>query len=137
VAKFQAHRDYWFIENGVRLPLAKQLSIRIIKDSNAALAAFRAGELDILNIPLALYSEILDSSGNLKPAYKQYPFREVKLLNLKYLAFNMQAAPWGKSEDLRRRVSDAIDRQAITQQLFRGKARVATSVIPSGIPGFE
>jgi ABC-type transport system substrate-binding protein len=61
----------------------------------------------------------------------------VKLLNLKYLAFNMQAAPWGKSVELRRRVSEAIDRRAITDQLFRGKARVATSVIPSGIPGFE
>jgi ABC-type transport system substrate-binding protein len=137
VARFQANGDYWLSEKGVRLPLAKQLSIRIIKDSNAALEAFRAGELDILNVPLALYSEILDGNGNLKPAYKQYAFREVKLLNLKYLAFNMQAAPWGKSVELRRRVSEAIDRRAITDQLFRGKARVATSVIPSGIPGFE
>jgi len=137
VARFQAHRGYWLVENGKRLPLAKQLSIRIIKDANAALTAFRTGELDILNVPLALYSEVLDAQGNLKPEYRQYPFREVKLLNLKYLAFNMQASPWGKSVELRRRVSDGIDRQAIVERLFRRKARIATSVIPTGIPGFE
>ena len=73
----------------------------------------------------------------MKDSYKQYPFREVKLLNLKFLAFNMQKAPWGKNLDLRRRVSEGIDRDAITRQLFRGRARIATSVIPSGIPGFE
>ena len=137
VATFRANENYWLIEDGIHLPKPKNLSIRVMKDSNAELAAFRGGELDILNVPVALYSEILNADGTLKNSYKQYSFCEVKLLNLKYLAFNMQASPWGKSEDLRRRVSQAIDRQAISQQLFRGKARVATSVIPSGIPGFE
>ena len=112
-------------------------SVRVMKDPNASLAAFRSGELDLLNVPLALYSEILSPDGVLKDSYKQYPFREVKLLNLKFLAFNMQKAPWGNDLTLRRRVSDGIDRDAITRQLFRGRARVATSVIPSGIPGFE
>lgn len=137
VAKFDANRKYWLVETGTRIPAGDKLAVRVMKDPNAALAAFRSGELDILNVPLALFSEILTPSGEVKDAYKQYPFREVKLLNLKFLAFNMQKAPWGKDLDLRRRVSEGIDRDAITRQLFRGRARVATSVIPSGIPGFE
>jgi ABC-type transport system substrate-binding protein len=137
VSKFDANRNYWLVEPGTRIPMADSLSVRVMKDPNASLAAFRSGELDLLNVPLALYSEILSPDGVLKDSYKQYPFREVKLLNLKFLAFNMQKAPWGNDLTLRRRVSDGIDRDAITRQLFRGRARVATSVIPSGIPGFE
>ena len=137
VAKFDANRSYWLVENGQKLPLGDNLSVRVMKDPNTALAAFRSAELDILNVPLALFNEILTPAGELKDAYKQYTFRDVKLLNLKFLAFNMQKAPWGTSLELRKRVSDGIDRDAITRQLFRNRARVARSVIPSGIPGFE
>lgn len=136
-AKFVRNNNYWLSENGKQLPLAKELSIRIIKDANASLTAFKTGELDVLNVQLALYNEILDAQGSLKPNYSQYPMRAVKLYNLKYLAFNMQDDVWGKSEELRRRVSDAIDRNIMVEQLFRGKARVANIVVPPGIPGFE
>jgi ABC-type transport system substrate-binding protein len=140
VARFAAHPRYWLQEGangGTPLPLARELSIRVMKDPNTALAAFRGGELDILNVPLAVFPEILDGHGSVKPAYQQYGYREVKLLNLKFLAFNMQRAPWGSSLDLRRRVLAAIDRDVIARQLFHGKATVQPSVMPAGFPGFD
>lgn len=133
LARFAAHPGYWVQGQ----PLAKTLSIRVMKDPNTALAAFRGGELDILNVPLAVFPEILDGGGRVKATYREYGYREVKLLNLKFLAFNMQREPWGSSLDLRRRVLAAIDREGIARLLFRGKATVASSVMPAGFPGFE
>jgi peptide/nickel transport system ATP-binding protein len=133
VARFTAHPRYWVGGE----PMAKELSIRVMKDPNTALAAFRAGELDILNVPLAIFPEILDGSGRVRAAYREYGYREVKLLNLKFLAFNMQLQPWGSSLDLRQRVLAAINREAIARLLFRGKATVASSVMPVGFPGFD
>lgn len=89
-----------------------------------------------MNVPVALFDAVLTRDGNLKPEWQQFLFREVKLNNLKFLCFNMQASPWGKQAEMRHRVAAAIDRDDIVRQLFRGKARIATSVIPSGVAGF-
>jgi len=137
-ARFVANPEYWATdEAGRRLPYAKTLTLRIIKDVNTALTAFRQGELDVLNVPLALFNEVYEPDGRVKPRWQGYQVREVKLNNLKFLAFNMEKSPWGTELELRRRVAEAIDRELLVRQLFRGKARPARSVIPSGIPGFE
>jgi ABC-type transport system substrate-binding protein len=133
LARFTAHPHYWL----PGAPIAKSLSIRVMKDPNTALAAFRGGELDILNVPLAIFPEILDGEGRVRATYRDYGYREVPLLNLKFLAFNMQQAPWGTSLDLRRRVLAAIDREGIARLLFRHKATVERSVMPAGFPGFD
>jgi peptide/nickel transport system substrate-binding protein len=133
LARFTVHQGYWL--KGT--PMAKTLTIRVMKDPNTALAAFRGGEVDILNVPLAVFPEILDGGGRVKATYREYGYREVPLLNLKFLAFNMQRAPWGTSLDLRKRVLAALDREGIARLLFRGKATVAPSVLPVGFPGLE
>ena len=107
----------------------KTLSPRVMKDVNTQLAAFRHGELDILNIPLALFNEFLDPNGSVRPS-ADYSYREVKLNNLKFITFNMQRAPYGQDEALRRKVSEALNRSAMVKQLFKGRAREATSVVP-------
>ncbi len=136
-AQFAANPDYWLNEGGTKLPLARTLSIRVIKDASTLLLAFRNGELDVLNVPLPLFDAVLDAKGEVKPEWKDDVFREVKLNNLKFLGFNMEASPWGKSAELRRKVSQVINREEIVRQLFRGKARVQTSVVPDGMAGFQ
>lgn len=138
IASFKANPAYWMNgQDGKKLPLPSTLSIRVIKDVTAALTAFKQGDLDILNVPLALFSQVFDNNGNLKDEWKSYEYREVKLNNLKMLVFNMQKDGQGLDLQRRKAIAAAIDRQAIVQQLFRGKARPATSIIPSGMPGFE
>jgi ABC-type transport system substrate-binding protein len=131
VAVFQANESYWGrSESGQRLPLATTLSIRIMKEVNAMLTAYQQSELDLINIPMALYGEVLDQNGRLKPKYASSQLRIVPLNNLKFLAFRMGVAPWGTDASLRRRVDQAIDRSAIVSNLFRGQARVAHGIIP-------
>lgn len=97
------------------------------------LTAFQQGDLDILDVPLALYNEVLDENGKVRAKYAGYEFRETPLNNLKFIAFRMDKAPWGKDVELRREVSLAIDRDVIVKDLFRGHARTATNIIPSGM----
>lgn len=132
-ALFDANPDYWQKAQ----PIAKTLSLRIIKESNTLVTAFKRGEIDILNVPLAMFSDVFDTKGGVKAQWKKFSYREVKLNNLKFLALNMEKSPWGKDQTLRARLATAIDRAAIAQRLFKGKARVADSVIPSGVLGFE
>ncbi len=136
LATYTANGDYWLKEGGATLPKAKTLSVRVIKDANTMFLAYKQGELDILNVPLPLFDAVLDAQGGVKPAWKEHHLREVKLNNLKYLGFNMGAKPWGESLELRRRVAQAINRDEIVLQLFKGKARPATNIIPDGMPGF-
>jgi ABC-type transport system substrate-binding protein len=131
VAMLQANESYWGkSETGQKLPLATTLSIRIMKEVNAMLTAYQQGELDLINIPMALYGEVLDQAGGLKPKYASSQLRIVPLNNLKFLAFRMGAAPWGTEAALRQRVDQAIDRSAIVSNLFRGQARAARGIIP-------
>lgn len=131
VATFKAHSAYWGrTAEGRQLPFAKTLSIRIIKEVNATLTAYQQGELDLLNVPVGLYREVLDANGSLNAKYATSQLREVPLNNLKYLAFRMGSSPWGTDAALRKRVFDAIDRSGIASALFLGKARPATSIVP-------
>lgn len=132
VANFKANPSYWGkAEDGSTLPRAKSLSIRIMKEVNAALTAFQQGQLDVLNIPMALYGEVFDPAGQVQAKYSQYKLKVVPLNNLKFLAFRMGTSPWGaKDATLRKKVYDSIDRNSIVSALFRGKARVARAIIP-------
>jgi ABC-type transport system substrate-binding protein len=84
-------------------------------------------------VPLALYNEILDENGKVRSKYAGYEFREVPLNNLKFVAFKMSNAPWGTDVELRREVSQAINRDIIVKDLFRGHARASKTIIPPGM----
>lgn len=132
-ARFESNPKYWVAGH----PVAKGLTLRVIKDTNTMTAAFHNGELDILNVPVSYYSQVFNEDGTLKSDWKNYVYREVKLNNLKLIAFNMDKTPWGKDQTLRQKFSEAIGRDAIVQHLLKGKGRADNSVIPAGFPGFD
>ena len=127
-ARWDANWNYW-AQSRQSHPLPRTLSLRVMKDVNTQLAAFRHGELDILNIPLALFNEFLEANGSVRES-PEYSYREVKLNNLKFITFNMQKAPYGQDEALRHRVAAALGRATMVKQLFKGRAREATSIVP-------
>lgn len=131
-ARFEANAEYRMPGQ----PVAKSLTLRVIKDSNTLTAAFRGGELDILNVPVSYLAQVFKDDGGLKAEWQGYEVRDVKLNNLKFVAFNMEKAPWGKDPGLRQKFAAAINRDAIVQHLLRNKGRSAPSVIPSGVQGF-
>jgi ABC-type transport system substrate-binding protein len=135
VARFHRNPQYWRAPaRGV--PADGTLEIRVVKDANTALTAFKQGQLDVLNVPLAAFPSVFGLDGKAAADWRGYELRERPLNNLKLIAFNMERAPWGTDAALRRRVRDAIDRDTIVRQLLRGKGRPASTVIPSGVAGF-
>jgi ABC-type transport system substrate-binding protein len=115
---------------GGKLPKAAVLTIRVVQDPSALLAAFTQGDIDILNVPLALYPRFLLQNGAPDPRWSAFTFRSVPLLNLKFICFNMQGSPWGTRPELRHQVESAIDRSAIVNQVFRGHAHPAGTIVP-------
>lgn len=133
-ARLARNPDYWANDGGAPLPKADRLTIRAIREPAVQLAAMENGELDITNVPLSLYDQILDAEGQLQARYRDKAMlRETPLNNLKFITFNMESAPWGASHELRQMLSKHIDREKLVNALFKGKARAAYSVIPPGL----
>ena len=135
-ARFVANTNYWLAEGGQRLPRAQSLTLRVITDAKVQLRTFQRGELDLMRLPLALYDSVLDAQGQVRPDWHDYECREIGLNNLKFLDFSAKSAGWVTNAALRRQVDEALDRRAIVQELFKGKARVQRSVVPDGVEGF-
>lgn len=132
-AVFKGNDAYWGNLAGSQSMANRSLTISVIKDPSVQLLAFNRGELDILNIPLALYGAILDKSGKLQAQWSNNELRVVALGNLKFVAFNLSPSGSGPDKALRERIGAVINRNEMVDRLFRGQARVATSVLPSDV----
>lgn len=131
IARYSGHTTYW--DAGGRSYGERRLTLSVIKDPSVQLQAYERGELDILNVPLALFPAVLDQAGALLPRWSSSSLRVVKLNNLKFIAFNVSGGDQSTELAFRKRIAAAINRDGIVRKLFRGHARAATSVIPDGM----
>lgn len=112
---------YWDADN-VKLD---QIDMVMITDANTALAAFKAGKVDInKTIPNAQIPVLLEK-GEAKV---------LSTLGTGYTVFNTAVKPF---DDLRVRkaFSLAIDRQLLVDKVTQGGQKPANGFIPYGIPG--
>ncbi len=122
----QAVPDYF-----LGAPPTKQIVFRIITDTNATLAALRAGEIDVatqVQGPDLNNSPDLDKLQGYKPYYIPGTAWEHIDLNL--------TDPVLKDKNVRKALMFAIDRQQIVDRILFGKTRVATSWIQPGVPAW-
>lgn len=95
-------------------PAAKKLTVRLIPETAARLAALQNGEVDIVtNVPP-------DQIASLQ-AKKDLTVRQVPLANVHVLRYNMKAKPFDKKA-IRQAVNYAIDRKTLVDQLWGGNA---------------
>ncbi len=133
-ASFTSYKNYWLDSLLPHNDTQRKLTVTVIKDSNRELAAFRNGEINILNLRIPHFSIVFDETGNLKDEWKAFSLREVHLDNLKFLGFNMTDSVWGGNESsLRQLVSDRLDRTKMVKQILRGKGTGQKSIIPTGM----
>jgi peptide/nickel transport system substrate-binding protein len=132
---------YWRTDDdGVQLPYLDELVFVIVPDAETAALRFEAGELDVIDRLAPETFEALASSPRADTA---------ELLDLgpgldfTFLFFNLNdlgpdaperlqvAQSWFREVEFRRAVSTAIDRQAIVDLVYRGRATpLATHVTP-------
>lgn len=115
--ELEANPDYW----GAK-PKADKVSIKIIGDGSARAQAFEAGDLDIIQSPLApqdvqrLAAD--DRFGNALDAG----------LGVTYINFNTKD-PLLASPKMRKAFSMLIDQQTIVNDIYQGVDKVASSII--------
>lgn len=119
---FKKNPDYWDASN-VKIDGAE---MKVIKDSNAQLNAYLAGEVD--ETPLAA-TDI--------PTYKDDPgLTSVSKTCVVYLQFNLED-PVMSNLNIRKAISLAIDRDTLANQVIADGVLPAEGYVNDGIPGAD
>ncbi|WP_233115418.1 ABC transporter substrate-binding protein [Aggregatibacter actinomycetemcomitans] len=117
--RLEKNTDYWKKDakiNDIIIDLSTNRTGRLIKFFN--------GECQI-----ASYPEV-SQLGLLRENDERYYIKSVEGMNLAYLAFNFQKTAL-QDEQLRRAISQAINRQRIIKTIYHNTATVANNIIPN------
>ena len=115
------------------LPKVDRLVFRPIPESSTRMAAIQTGEIDIVNRLTYEQAGALEGASGVQVI--TYPIDRVF-----YIAFNNLTSGVGKpTEDVRVRLAMnyAVDRQAIIDSLFGGRARPATTLMTPSNLGYD
>lgn len=117
---------HWYGEG----PFLERIVVRIIADNNAALAAYRNNELDIVDPPVPDYSAILSDSAY---AAEVHRFPELSTFAL---VLNVRSAPFDNPQ-VREAFAKAIDRVSFVEKVRSGVGQPAYAWVPPGMPGHQ
>jgi oligopeptide transport system substrate-binding protein len=101
-----------------------------ISDDNQAYAKYLNGELDEVNVPLA-NTDLVKNDPKLKNEIKFVP-----QLTLFWMDFNTRKAPFN-NKAARLAFSKAVDRNALTTNVLKGRSQPANFFIPKGMNGYR
>ena len=127
---------------GKKLPIVGRVEISILEEALPRLLAFNSGELDFLELPAAISDNVL-AKDKLLPEYVK---RGVVLHrqtepSLSFTFFNMDDPTVGGYTPakiaLRRAIVMGFDRQAEIDVIRHGQAKLASQLVPPGIPGHD
>jgi oligopeptide transport system substrate-binding protein len=101
-----------------------------ISDDNQAYAKYLNGELDEVNVPLA-NTDLVKNDPKLSKEIKFVP-----QLTLFWMDFNTRKAPFNNKQ-ARLAFSKAVDRNALTTNVLKGRSSPAPYFIPKGMNGYR
>ena len=110
-------------------PRLTAITFDVINDGGVALAKYKNGELDDINVQPAQATAVA-SDAQLKPALVKTP-----ALAVFWIAFRINQAPLDNLK-VRQAIAAAIDRDAFVAQIFQGQALPAETFIPKGMRGY-
>ncbi|WP_374713310.1 ABC transporter substrate-binding protein [Symbiobacterium terraclitae] len=118
----EANPDYW----GGK-PAIDRLIYRSIPDNNARLVALQAGELDVMDGVEPAFLPTIQAIG-------QFDIVERPPMNVGYLAFNTQMAPFDNVL-IRRAINHAINKEELNTAFYGGMGIPAVSPLPPSVWG--
>jgi oligopeptide transport system substrate-binding protein len=132
--KVAANTDYY----GTK-PLLDGVEFKIFKDVNTEYLEFEAGNLDFSAIGEGQIAQAKAKYGEAPDGYTPEPGKQCVLgaQSGVYYANFKTTDPVLKNLDLRRAISLAINRQAISDTVYDGTRVPADNFIPPGIAGYE
>lgn len=117
--------DYW--QDG--FPKLDKVIFRSIPDNSARLNALTAGDIDLAD-------GVNPSDGKTVEGNSALQLIERPSMNIGYLGLTNTRAPFD-NKLVRQAVNYAIDKQAIVDAFFEGRAEVAVNPMPSSISGYN
>ena len=121
----QKFDDYW--QEG--LPKLSKVIFRSIPDNSARLNALIAGDIDLAD-------GINPSDGAAIEGNEELQLFERPSMNVGYLGLTVTRPPFDKKE-VRQAINYAIDKQAIVDSFFEGRADIAKNPMPPSISGYN
>ncbi len=109
-------------------PFLAEAQYKIVADPETAYTEWQAGNLDWTRIPGTKIEEAKAANPG------KFIIKAVAGIN--YLSVNLDKAPTN-NKNFRMAVSEAIDRQAISNAAFAGLLIPATGIIPPALPGYR
>ncbi len=120
VIRYKAHPDYWAGKAKI-----DDLIFAITPDASVRYEKLKAGECHVMPYPNPADIDSMKANADLV-------VMEQEGLNVGYLAYNTQVAPFDKVE-VRKALNMAIDKQAIIDAVFQGAGKIAKNPIPPTI----
>lgn len=124
VIRYKANPDYWDGKQAI-----DNLVFAITTDASVRAQKLKAGECHVMSYPAPADIKGLQADKNLK-------VDEQAGLNVAYLAYNTQVAPFDKPE-VRKALNQAVNKQAIIDAVFQGSGQVAKNPIPPTMWGYN
>lgn len=118
VIRYKAHPDHWSGKENI-----DDLIFAITKEPAAAQEALKAGQCDVIPYPIPGDVEALAADPNL--VVSQTPGE-----NVGFIAYNTQQAPFDNAA-VRRALNMAVNKQAILEGVYSGKAQLAINPLPA------
>lgn len=110
-------------------PYLDALVFKVIPDATTQLAAFDAGEVDVIFINEPTHLQKLAENP-------QAEIHETVLNGLVYLGFNVRRPPFDDAT-VRLALSHAVDKEQILDLALGGLGRIAFAPLPTTLPGFD
>lgn len=106
----------------------KNIIFKFIPDNSARIVALKNGEVDMIDGIDSTGVSQIEADGNM--------VYNVPGMNINYMAYNTTRAPFDNPE-LRKALSKAVNVEELVKALYGDYAEVATSILPSFIPGYS
>jgi oligopeptide transport system substrate-binding protein len=110
-------------------PTLTSIDFVIVNDGAAALAKYRSGQIDVIDVQPA------QAAGVAGDAALSHELMKTPSLSVFWLVFHVSSPPLNNVR-VRRAIAEAIDRAAFVAQVFQGQAIPAESFIPQGMQGY-
>jgi ABC-type transport system substrate-binding protein len=128
---------------GKKLPVIGRIEISVIEESNPRLLAFQNGELDYIQTPTDLVSNVLGPDNKLKPDFAKRGIVLARGIQpaITYTYFNMEdPIVGGYTKDkiaLRRAIGMAYNVEEEIRIIRQGQGEPATQPIPPNVSGYD
>lgn len=124
---------------GKSVPFMDNLTFHIRRETSAMWLEFKMGNFDRAGIPKDNYDSVIDEEKNLREDFARRGINlwKTPLLDITYIAMNMEDPVLGKSLALRQALSLSVNVEELIHSIYNHRAIAAKNPIPPGLEGYD